>query len=321
MEKALRIKAKLSSKSSEGNVGDLLAQQVFDWSIEISKGRVTFSSGALPDDYLFTLRDVRRLFQAPEGYFAVELSHLDGDQYKIQVLTGNLGADDATWLRGSLIQLFDLDQDGVAKPQVQGEFKSPPTESFKLVEQAGGSRVEIQHHTKVLHRVLPLVIGGIVLTVAGFALLGGGGGGEGVLPDLVKRVGDDPVWSKVVRYVIIAGFVFAAFRVVQIVFGTLKMGVDKHSFEMKKSILGAGVSRSMSRSKMTRLEQLTWTESTRDAGGHSTRTQYWRLELKGDKSMTLLTNETSPEDTDWLGRFLADWFEIPLVKKNLPDKH
>ena len=71
MEKTLRIKAKLSSKPSEGNVGDLLAQQVFDWSIEISKGRVTFSSDALPDDYLFTLRDVRRLFQAPEGYFAV----------------------------------------------------------------------------------------------------------------------------------------------------------------------------------------------------------------------------------------------------------
>ena len=182
--------------------------------------------------------------------------------------------------------------------------------------------MEIQHHTKVLHRVLPLVIGGIVLTIAGVALFGGGGGGEGVLPDLVKRVGDDPVWSKVVRYVIIAGLIFLAFRVVQIVFGTLKMAVDKHSFEMKKGILGAGISRSMSRSEMTGLEQLTWSESTRDAGGHhSTRTQYWRLELKGDKSMTLLSNETSPEDTDWLGRFLADWFEIPLVKKSLADKH
>ena len=94
MEKTLRIKAKLSSKPSEGNVGDLLAQQVFDWSIEISKGRVTFSSDALPDDYLFTLRDVRRLFQAPEGYFAVELSHLDGDQYKSCLLYTSDAADE-----------------------------------------------------------------------------------------------------------------------------------------------------------------------------------------------------------------------------------
>jgi hypothetical protein len=321
MGKTLSIKEKLSPTSSEANIDDLLAQQVFDWAIEVSGSQVTFSSGALRDDYLFNLRDVRRILRSAGGCLLVELSHLEGEKFKTQVLAGTLGPDEAEWLQGALIQIFDLDQDGVAKPRVEEDLKSARPESFQLDVHAGGSRVEIQHRTKVLHRVLPFAIGAIVLSVAGIALLGGGGGGEGVLPDLVQLVGDHPVWSKVVRYLIIAGIIFASFRVVQIVLGTLKMGVDKHSFEIKKGILGAGVSRAMSRSQMKGLAQSSWTEIQRDASGDPTRIQYWKLEFTGDKAMTLLTDETDPKDSDWLGQFLADWYEIPFVKTSLPDKH
>lgn len=74
---------------------DLLAQQVCDWSIKVSGSQVTFSSGALWDDCLFALRDVRRIFRSAEGSLTVELSHLEGEKFKTQVLTGTLGNDDA----------------------------------------------------------------------------------------------------------------------------------------------------------------------------------------------------------------------------------
>ena len=168
-----------------------------------------------------------------------------------QILTGELGLEDAEWLHESLIQLFDLDQDGVAKPRVLGDSSSPPTDSFKLVEQAGRTRVEIQHLTKLLHRILPLAIGALVLSMAGFALLGGRGGSEGLPPDIMAIAGDHPVWSEVARHLVIAVLIYVTFRVTKRALGTLKIRVDKNSFEIKKGILGVGFLRSVSRSQMT----------------------------------------------------------------------
>jgi hypothetical protein len=321
MEKVLRAKERFSSKSSGGDVGELLAQQAFDWSIEISDGRVTFSSGVLPDDCLFTLRDIRRISRSAEGGLVVELSHLKDEKFKTQILTGKLETEEMEWLHESLIQLFELDRDGVAKPQVQGDFNSPPTDNFKLIEQAGGTRVEIQYRPKTLHRILPLAIGALILSLVGFSLLGSGGGGEGLLADLVAMARDHPVWSKVVKYLVIAVLIFVTFRLAKSALGTLNIRVDKNSCEIKKGILGIGVPRTISRSQMTSIEQSTWKERETGAGEIRHSVQYWRLELHGDKSITLLTDETKPRDSDWLGQFLSDWFEVPFVKKSLSDKH
>ncbi len=321
MEKLHRAKEVFSSKSSAGDAGDVLAQQDFNWSIELSEGRVTFSCSVLPDDYFFTLRDIRRIFRSAESYLVVELSHLEDEKFKTQILTGKLEAEEMEWLHESLIQLFDLDQDGVAKPQVQGDFNSPPTANFKLIEQAEGARVEIQYRPKILHRILPLAIGALVLSMAGFALLGSGGGGEGLLPDIVAMARDHPVWSKVAKYLVIAMLIYLTFRIAKIALGTLNIRVDKNSCEIKKGILGIGVPRTISQSQITRLEQSTWTKRQTGADDKREIVQYWRLELHGDKSITLLTDETNPRDSDWLGQFLCDWFEVPFVKKGLSDKH
>lgn len=320
VEKALRLKAKLTPSASETEAGDLLAQQNFDWSIEISDGHVTLSTGAPKDDDHFHQRELKRIHRSPEGYHLAELSVPGGNEGRNQILTGTLEASGDEWLQKTLILLLDLDQNGFSKPQEQNEFNFDPPESFQIVEHPGNSRTEIQYRIKALHRLLPLVIGAIVLSLAGGALLSGGGGGEGLLPDLVKALGDHPLWSKVLKAVIIAGFAYLTFRVALMVLGTLKMTADAHSFEIKKGILGIGFPVSMSRSKMKGLEQLNWIHRHRDADGHSVPTQYWRLALLGDKSITLLADETTPKNIEWLAQYLSTKYDLPIEKRTLPTK-
>lgn len=321
LEKVLRLKARLSSAQSGGTIEDLLAQQVFEWSIAFRGNRVTCSSQALSKDVIFNFEDVRKVYRSSEGFFLAEISYTVDGQFKRQVLSGILGEEDSAWFFASLVQLLDLQADGVAKPRVERSVQKTPPAAFKLVESAGGSQVEIQHLTKLLHRILPLVIGSSVLILVGFALLKGGGG-EGLLPDLVKWASGDPLWSKVVSYLILSGLLVGALVILKIVFGTLKMRVSRHFFEIKKGFLGVGITRSLAKADMAELELSTWTRVTRHPERHSTsRTQLWRLEIKGRKSITILDDEVQPEDSLWLGQFLSEWFGIPLVKKNLPSRN
>lgn len=194
-----------------------------------------------------------------------------------------------------------------------------PTAGFKLTEKAGGSQVEIEHVQELLfQRLLPLTIGLIIISLMGFTLLGNQGGGEGVLADLLEQVKDHPLWSKLAKFLIIGGIAFLSFRIAWIALGTLHMKVDSDSFRVKKGILGMGFSRSVSRSQIAGFKQLSWTEKQKNESTEVLETvRYWKLELQGDKTLTLLSDETSPRDTDWLGQYLSDWFEVPLVKEEL----
>lgn len=318
LEKGLRLKEKLSGSILENDLGDLLAKQNFDWSIKISGGHATFSTEAPRDDDHFHQRDLKRIYRSADGYHIAELLRLGEDEIRHQILSGPLEARGDDWLQNTLILLFDLDENGVSKFQEQNEHNFEPPEAFQIVEHLGGSRTEIQYHIKILHRLMPLIIGGIVLSIAGVSLLSGGG--EGALPELVKSVSDHHLWSKVLKTVIIAGLTYLTFRVAQMVLGTLKMNVGAHSFEIKKGILGIGIPVSMPRSKMKGLEQLKWTQRHRDGDGQSHHTRYWRLVLHGDKSITLLNDETDPKNIEWLAHYLSKKYNLPVEKRTLPSK-
>ena len=313
--KTMEVMGKLTGTASNLDLNEKLAQMDFDWSLSISGNLVTLSSSSFPRNQSFTPNEIRRIVQSEKGNLMAELSTLRNGNAKYQVLAGNLSAEDQTWLSQSLIQVFGLDEHGVAQVSEGGGADGPPSEGFKLLKMGGGSRVEIKEVRSLFVRVLPLVIGGLVLPMMGFALLKGGEG-SGLLVDLMAKVSDDPALLKVARYAVIAGLIYLGYRVLEISLGTLSIRLDQQTFEMKKGILGLGVARTVSRSEITGLKQTSWTKIEEDQSNNKLETvRYWKLELQGSKTISLLTNEIDPSNVDWLGQYMADWFGVPFSKE------
>lgn len=147
----------------------------------------------------------------------------------------------------------------------------------------------------LFQRIVPLLIGFVLVSLMGVTLLAGHGGGEGFLADLMAQACDHPVWSKLARFVVIAAIVYLGFR---IALGTLRIKVDQNSFEIKKGIFGVG----LSRSQITRLNRSSWTEKQKNESMETLEAVHnWELGLAVGKSITLLSNEKDPRDTKWLG--------------------
>ncbi|MDF1850425.1 MAG: hypothetical protein P1U85_06290 [Verrucomicrobiales bacterium] len=318
VEKALRLKEKLSGSSSGDDIESLLARQDFDWSIEVSGGHVTLSTGAPKSDDHFHRRELKRIYRSAEGDHVAELACPGEDESRTQILTGALEPGDDDWLQSALIQIFDLDPNGVSNSESPNNFDFDPPENFRVVQRAGGSRTQIDYGVGLTARIAPLIIGGIIVTVIGASLMSGTS--EGVIPDLIKAAGDHPLWSEVMKYVVIAIFTFLILRIAFMVLGTLRMKVDTQSFEIKKGILGLGTRASMPRAKMKSLEQLQWTHILDRSDAISHRVKYWRLVLHSDKSITLLNDETNPRNVEWLAHFLSAKYDLPIEKRTLPTR-
>ena len=122
--------------------------------------------------------------------------------------------------------------------------------------------------------------------------------------DLKKKV--------LVAAALLVGSLFACYFLWQILwelFGTTQFIATRDSLQVRKQFLFLGSRKDIPRHDLTAFQ-------FRRHGSRENRTCSLRTE--GSREHLLITKETSDESAAWLGKQLANWFDVPFTKPSFP---
>lgn len=117
-------------------------------------------------------------------------------------------------------------------------------------------------------------------------------------------------WLAAFAFAAGVGFVlYFGWQILWTLFGSIQFIATKHSMQIKKKIAFLGVSRRIDRRELKGFEltELVWVREGRGK-------KHWKLTANIEQPLRILPIEIDFDSADWLGRTLAEWFDVPFTR-------
>ena len=255
--------------------------------------------------------DITRVFVNPQGYLVAQLGNTSAGGQSEMVLTGSLDASDAGWLQGTLSNLLGLDASPPRQSTTPGARGTPTRtasvpDGFTLDNRTPGV---LDIHYRSSSWLAAIII---------FTIFGGALGAMFFAPFYrqYEKILADPTSHWVALIFALIGLLVVgklAVHCLQMAFGSMQVTATHDRLQVKKKIGFLGTRRQMQRHELQGFELLLTSMSNQKSGG---RTRLWSLLALGRRPLKLFNRDSQFENSEWLGRTLADFYSLPFTRSS-----
>jgi hypothetical protein len=123
-------------------------------------------------------------------------------------------------------------------------------------------------------------------------------------PEIFKELWTATWWTPIA--LCCGGLAFVQFGLIALFhrFGETRFVITRESLTVTKELFGLKKVRRADRSEMKEFAQI------KDGGGEEDSFPSWALVIRGKRTVNLLSRQRI-EKSDWLGKILSEWFELP----------